>query len=284
LKLARCGRHQRGRIARLPWLPLLPSLLTVIVASLGVIVATGARAAAEYVAIPAGKLASVLANDADTGPVSVAAFAMRATPVTNGEYLAFARNHREWQRGRTPATFADGTYLHTWRSAVALGLDMNADQPVTNVSWFAAEAFCESEGGRLPTWLEWEYVAAADENVFDARTNPAWRARILSWYSQSSLLPPPPVGGAANAYGIRNMHGLIWEWVDDFNALLVSPDSRNQGDPDKLQFCGAGAISLKDRDNYAVLMRIALLSSLGAASTTNNLGFRCVRTPDAEKK
>ena len=85
------------------------------------------------------------------------------------------------------------------------------------------------------------------------------------------------VGGSANVYGVRDMHGLIWEWVDDFNALLVSVDSRNQGDPDKLQFCGAGAISLKDRDNYAVLMRIALLSSLGAADTTNNLGFRCAR-------
>ena len=70
------------------------------------------------------------------------------------------------------------------------------------------------------------------------------------------------------------------EWI---NALLVSADSRNQGDPDKLQFCGAGAISLKDRDNYAVLMRIALLSSLGATSTTNNLGFRCVRPLTAGK-
>ena len=85
------------------------------------------------------------------------------------------------------------------------------------------------------------------------------------------------VGGEANAYGMQNVHGPVWEWVDDFNALLVSVDSRTQGDPDKLQFCGAGAISLKDRDNYAVLMRIALLSSLGAADTTNNLGFRCAR-------
>jgi formylglycine-generating enzyme len=65
--------------------------------------------------------------------------------------------------------------------------------------------------------------------------------------------------------------------VDDFNALLVSADSRTQGDPDKVQFCGAGAISLKSRDNYAVLMRIALLSSLNAVDTTNNLGFRCAR-------
>ena len=244
------------------------------------------HAVAEYVVIPPGKLASVLAGDADTGPAVIPAFAMRATPVTNGEYLAFVKSHRKWQRGKAPSSFADGTYLHTWRSplALALGVGMSADQPVTNVSWFAAEAFCENEGARLPTWLEWEYVAAADEKLFDARSNPAWRARILSWYSQGSGAPLAPVGGEVNAYGVRNMHGLVWEWVDDFNALLVSVDSRNQGDPDKLQFCGAGAISLKDRDNYAVLMRIALLSSLSATSTTNNLGFRCVRPMTAEKK
>jgi formylglycine-generating enzyme len=236
-----------------------------------------AHAASDYVSIPSGKINSVLANDADTGPAAVGAFAMRTTPVTNGEYLAFVKAHRQWQRARAPATFADGTYLHTWRSALQLAASVNAEQPVTNVSWFAAEAFCESENARLPTWLEWEYVAAADETVSDARSNPLWRARILSWYSQSSNQPLAGVGGVANIFGVRDTHGLIWEWVDDFNALLVSADSRNQGDPDKLQFCGAGAISLKDRDNYAVLMRIALLSSLSATSTTNNLGFRCVR-------
>jgi formylglycine-generating enzyme required for sulfatase activity len=61
-----------------------------------------------------------------------------------------------------------------------------------------------------------------------------------------------------------------------FQRLAGQPDSRSADDPDKLQFCGAGAISLQ-RDNYAVLMRIALLSSLGAADGTSSLGFRCVR-------
>ena len=238
----------------------------------------GIAYAADYVAIPASTLASVLANDAAPGPVDVNAFSIRSMPVTNDEYLAFVKSHREWQRGRAPATFADASYLNSWRSATLLGEFSRIQQPVTSVSWFAAQAFCEAEGARLPTWLEWEFIAAADETKTDARGDPAWRARILSWYSQSSTRPPAAVGGAPNVYGVRDVHGLIWEWVDDFNALLVSADSRNQGDPDKLQFCGAGAISLKDRDNYAVLMRIALLSSLSASDTTNNLGFRCARS------
>ena len=238
----------------------------------------------EYVSIPAGALTSVLANDADTGPTRIDAFAMRATPVTNAEFLAFVKGDRTWQRGRAPTTFTDASYLHQWRSPTAFGEATKGDQPVVSVSWFAAQAFCEGEGARLPTWYEWEYVAAADETRRDARIDPAWRARILAWYSQPSSAPPQSVGSVANAYGVRDLHGLVWEWVDDFNALLVSVDSRNQGDPDKLQFCGAGAISLKDRDNYAVLMRIALLSSLGAANTTNNLGFRCVRQSAKESQ
>jgi formylglycine-generating enzyme len=233
--------------------------------------------AAEYVTIPAGIITSVLANDAAPEATPIGSFALRATPVTNSEFLEFVKTHREWQRGRAPATFADTSYLNSWRSPTELGDMAREQQPVISVSWFAAQAFCENEGARLPTWAEWEYVAAADETKTDARRDPAWRARILAWYSRSSATPIAPVGGAPNAYRVGDMHGLIWEWVDDFNALLVSADSRTQGDPDKVQFCGAGAISLKSRDNYAVLMRIALLSSLNAADTTNNLGFRCAR-------
>jgi formylglycine-generating enzyme required for sulfatase activity len=82
----------------------------------------------------------------------------------------------------------------------------------------------------------------------------------------------------ANAYGVQDLHGLVWEWTDDFSSLLVSGDNRNQGDADNTKFCGAGALSMNDRDNYAVLMRVAMLSSLEAVDTTTNLGFRCARS------
>ena len=78
-------------------------------------------------------------------------------------------------------------------------------------------------------------------------------------------------------YGVRDLHGLVWEWVDDYAAMMVSADSRDQNDPDRLKFCGAAALSMRDRDNYALLMRIAMLSSLKAADTTTSMGFRCAR-------
>jgi len=232
-------------------------------------------ASAAYVALPAGPLNSVLARDTDREPTRVAAFQMREAPVTRSEFGHFLSTHPEWQASRAPQAFAGAGYLRHWAEVSAeAGGD---DTPVTEVSWFAAQAYCESEDGRLPTWYEWEYAAAADATRTDARGDPAWLARILGWYARPANRPLPAVGGAANVYGVRDLHGVVWEWVDDFNALLVNADSRSASDPDRLKFCGAGAIDLQDRQNYAVLMRVALLSSLSAADSTGSLGFRCVR-------
>ena len=156
--------------------------------------------------------------------------------------------------------------------------DALAQQPVTNVSWFAAEAYCESEGARLPIWHEWEMAAAADETRHDARNDPVWRERILGWYSQASGKELAAVGlTPKNAWGVYNMHGLVWEWVEDFSGMMISADSRERGDTDILRFCGAGATSTQDNDNYAILMRVAMLSSLTAPQSTRNTGFRCAR-------
>ncbi len=63
--------------------------------------------------------------------------------------------------------------------AMQLGDAARPPQPVTQVSWFAASAYCEAQHARLPMWAEWEYVAAADETRRDARGDPVWRERIL---------------------------------------------------------------------------------------------------------
>jgi formylglycine-generating enzyme required for sulfatase activity len=248
--------------------------------ALALIIPLANAAPADYVTLPGGDFTSVLPQGPVPGvaaPVRIAPFQLRESPVSIGEFRDFVIANAQWQRGQAPAIFADVRYLADWPAPdrIESGPDA-ARRPITNVSWFAAEAFCESEHARLPTWLEWEYAAAADETRQDARTDPAWRRRILGWYERPANSALPPVGGPANAYGVRDLHGVVWEWVDDFNALLVDGDSRTGKDPDKLKFCGAGAINLQDRENYAVLMRVALLSSLNASDSTNSLGFRCV--------
>lgn len=238
----------------------------------------------DWVALPGGELRSVLRYEDTDGLVKVAAFELLRSPVTNGQFLDFVQSNPAWQRGRAPALFAEERYLQHWASPTALGPAAEARQPVVNVSWFAAQAYCESLGGRLPTWAEWEFASAADETRRDARRDPAWRERILAWYSRPSNQPLPRVGEApGNAYGLQDLHGLVWEWVDDYAAMLVSADNREQGDPDRLRFCGAGALSMDDRENYAVLMRVAMLSALEAHDTTANLGFRCARDPRGAK-
>ena len=220
--------------------------------------------------------APVLAPAPGQMQVHVPAFRLDSRPVTNGQFVEFVRGHPQWRRDRVAGLFADESYLSHWAVPDALGPQVQAEQPVTRVSWFAARAYCAAVGGRLPQWSEWELAAAADEHVKDARSDGNWRARILDWYARPATDPLAPVGlGQPNVYGIHDLHGLIWEWVEDYSSLMVSSDSRNQGDPDKLEFCGAGSISAQDRENYPVLMRVAFLSALQGRSTARRLGFRC---------
>jgi sulfatase modifying factor 1 len=241
--------------------------------------AAAAAATGEWAHLPGEPaFASVLDYEDTQGTLRIAPFELQRTPVTNAQFLAFVREHPQWQRGRAASVLADSRYLQHWQGALQTGAGAQDTQPVIWVSWFAAQAYCEAQGARLPTWNEWEYAAAADATRADARQDPAWRERILAWYSRPSNTPLPAVASKpADVHGVHDLHGLVWEWVDDYSAMLVSADNREQGGPDKLQFCGAAGLSTDDRENYAVLMRVAMLSALQAADTTANLGFRCAR-------
>lgn len=233
--------------------------------------------AAQYLPLPGGVLRTVLPADGKEAPALVAPFSMRATLVTNAEFRAFVTAHPAWRRGQAGTVLASSTYLAGWRDQADHGA-LAPDAPVTNVSWHAAAAFCASEGARLPRWYEWEYAAAADGARADARDDPQWLAQILTWYARpANTLPAAVARAAPNYYGLYDMHGLVWEWVEDFSALFVNADGRTQGARKQLDYCGGAAVSLGDRRNYAVLMRVALLAAMEGAQDGGALGFRCVR-------
>lgn len=209
--------------------------------------------------------------------VVVRGFLLQRHPVTNAEFLAFVSTHREWQRGSAPVILADAGYLGHWAAPLDPGPGAAASQPVTRVSWFAAQAYCEAQQARLPSWYEWELAAAASATQRDARADASWRQQILDWYAHPAGDAPAVVEqGAANVYGLYDIHGLVWEWVHDFDSLLPA-------DADPERFCGSGAQNLQEKENYAVLMRIALLGSLRAADTGHTIGFRCARDAGATR-
>lgn len=231
------------------------------------------------VTIGPADFASVVPPSPADKVVHIPQFKLDVLPVTNLQFLQFVQQHPEWKRGSVSKLFADPGYLSHWATADNLADPKQAQQPVVRISWFAADAYCETRNARLPKWYEWELAAAADSNTADARKDPAWRQQMLSWYSRpSSAEAFANVGSSpANYYGVKDLHGMIWEWVEDYNSMLIGADNREQGGADKLQFCGAGALSMEQKENYAVLMRVALLSSLEARYTTRNLGFRCAK-------
>jgi formylglycine-generating enzyme required for sulfatase activity len=191
----------------------------------------------QSVLVRGGKFESVLPPAEGVKQVSVADFRLDRTLVTNAQFARFVQLQPQWRRDKVAALFADTAYLSHWSSAVEPGADIR-NQPVVRVSWFAASAYCEARGARLPTWYEWEYAQAA----------------------------------TATALDLRN---VIWEWVDDFAGMLVASDNRQQSDPDSLRYCGSGALTMEQKENYATLMRIAVLSSMKARDTGAAMGFRC---------
>ena len=252
-------------------------------------------AADELVAIPAGVYRPLFRGEKDPKEIPVRAFKLDAHAVTNGQFLEFVRANPKWQRSHVRRLFADEGYLQNWAGDVDLGSDDLRDQPVTFVSWFAAKAYCQWKGGRLPTTAEWEYAAGAGYDTADGSKEPAFQRDIFKWYAT----PTPPVlphvaAGRKNHFGLHDLHGLIWEWTSDFNSSLVTGDARGDTGLDRQLFCGAGSLGATDRANFPAFMRFGFRSSLKAGYAVHNLGFRaahesvaipdCCREPLASSK
>ncbi len=240
---------------------------------------TSSLKASELVMVPKGKVEAIWLSPVSKKAkvksnkviVSVDAFRAQLYPVTVTQFREFLGTHPEWSKSNTSSLFKDDYYLRDIETAPE-------NAPVTFVTWFAARAYCESYGLRLPTINEWEYAAAASESKRNANREEKFLRRILNWYGEPQGERLKDVGSIyKNVYGIWDMHGLIWEWVDDFNSSFVTGESREDSSFNKDMFCGAGALSSADKENYAAFMRFAFRSGLKGKSAVWNLGFRCVR-------
>jgi len=217
-------------------------------------------------------------NGGDVEGVALAPFYMDENPVTVGDFLEFVTANPTWRKSVISPLFSEESYLLLWKDDLNPG-SLGRKEPVTHVSWFAAKAFAKWKGNRLPTIAEWEYVGSAGLRSPDGKTEMDFQKNLLALTNQPKPNPLPDVGGSPpNYWGIRDMHGLLWEWVSDFNSALITGESRADASLERKLYCGSGVVGASDFTDYAAFMRYAFRASVTAAYSGSNLGFRTVRS------
>jgi formylglycine-generating enzyme required for sulfatase activity len=254
----------------------LSMLRHIIIAIIGLI-ATSVWGQDDMAHITAGEYRPLYLSQ-DSPLVSVSTFWLDKQPVTNRQYQQFVETNPKWQREKTPMLFVEKNYLNHWvkKQGVINPLLDDLDKPVVFVSWYAAQAFCQAQKKRLPTIAEWEYVAQASLTQKNGSKEKGYNQQILDWYAKAAKQALVKVGeDKANYWGVHNMHGLIWEWTEDFNSNLVSGESRGDSSVNKDLYCASGSVGAIDPSDYAAFMRYGFRSSLNAKFTLGSLGFRC---------
>lgn len=226
------------------------------------------QAQPERIEIPSGQFHSVL-PEVIGEPIQVKSFYLDETAVTNEDFSQFLIENRRWRPSNTPALYAAERYLNQWAEDLHYGDEAMDKQPVTRVSWFAANAYCGWKGGRLPTLNEWEYAAQAMDFKSPEEAS-QFSLALIGWYSAVDANETKLVGssGIENRYGVKDLFGLVMEWVEDFKPPVASDLSLDCGTVGRMQ----GSSTMY---GYAMSIRYITRMSFKPTSTTGMLGFRC---------
>ncbi len=234
----------------------------------GVGLSTTAGARQDIASIHGGSFHSVL-PEVPGEPIEVSSFYLDVTAVTNGEFREFLLENPEWKRDRIASLYAGSNYLKHWESDNGASESGDLNKPVTRVSWYAANAYCNWKGGRLPTLNEWEYAAQLMDFKSAAEAD-RFASELIGWYSAVDAVNGKEIGstGIENSRGVKDMFGLIMEWVEDFNPPVSKDISLDCGTVGRMQ--GDPTVY-----SYAMSIRYITRMSFKPESTTGMLGFRC---------
>jgi formylglycine-generating enzyme required for sulfatase activity len=246
-------------------------------------------------------------------PVELGAYRIGAHTVTNAEFAAFAdaTGHRTTAEelgssfvfaGLLPDDFPPTRAVAAapwWREV--LGADWRhpegpqssvtgrGDHPVVHVSWYDAVAFCRWTGTRLPTEAEWERAARGPEDGHhfpwgdDLEPDGEHRMNVFQGdfpghdTGADGWVGTCPVGSyPANAFGLHEATGNVWEWCADWfdrDQYLRSPVTGPTGPPTGSARVVRGG-SYLCHESYCWRYRVDARSANTPDSSTGNTGFR----------
>jgi len=199
--------------------------------------------------------------------VLVDAFRLAATQVTNAEYAHFLRS----TGSHSPPFWTDKNFS-------------DPEQPVTGISWFDAELYCQwlsSQTGRvyrLPSEAEWERAARADLEQHDFPWGNNLPQSLPNYAIRWQTGPEPVARYAPNALGLYNLCDNVHEWCSDWydpNYYATSP-GRNPRGPEYSQRKASRGGSWR---HHVKVSRCSARSSIPPDFHYADYGFRIACNP-----